>query len=242
MQSVLGIVSHIKASRQLQPAAQLQKHAAVNAAARLKEVSTRHVDENRRQDTAKQKRSKHRLDENRILDLSQRRLLDPDLAIKDLSHNIALLVLDNPWLILVRFSSPSGIHRCLLTLGLWVLKQLPWAEVAVVHAVEDDTHALVSSNQSGSTKDPEESCNSAETTLLLGKGEEDRDEETGEDEEEAEGTSEDDTSAVAVADSPADEVWMRLAAKGGLDGAVDVAEGGWMGGVLKSFQEDDAFT
>ena len=48
------------------------------------------------------------------------------------------------------------------------------------------------------------------------------------------------TSAIAVADGPADEVWVGLAAERGLNCLVDVAEGGWVGGVLQSLQEDDA--
>lgn len=203
-------------------------------------MSTRHVDENRRQNTAKQKGRKHRLDENRVLDLSQRRLLDPDLTIKNLADHIALLVLDNPRLILIGFASPGRIHRCLLALGLWVLEELPWAKVAVVHAVKNNAHALIGCNQCRSTKDPEESGDGTETTLLLGQGQENGEEETGEDEENAEAAGEDDAGAVAVADGPADEVWVGLAAEGGLDGAVDIAEGGRVGGVLEGLQKDDA--
>lgn len=47
------------------------------------------------------------LDEDGILDLAKSRLLNPDLAIKDLADKVALLVTRHPWLVFVR------ITRCM---------------------------------------------------------------------------------------------------------------------------------
>ena len=207
---------------------------------RLEKVASWNVDENCRKNPAEQERHKHTLDKDSILNLSQRRLLNPDLTIKDLAHDIPLLILNNPRLVLVRLARPSRIQARLLALGFRVLEELPWAQVTVVHAVENDTHALIRSDEGSDSDNPEKSGNGSDATWSCRKREEDGPEEPSDDEEDSETASEDDASAVTVADGPADEVWVGLAAERGLNCLVDVAEGGWVGGVLQSLQEDDA--
>lgn len=106
--------------------------------------------------------------------------------------------------------------------------------------MKDDTHSLISCDESSNSNDPEEGGNGSDAAWGCGKREEDGPEEAGDYEEDAQATSKDDACTVAVTDGPADEVWVGLAAKRGLDCLVDVAEGGWVGGVLQSLQEDDA--
>lgn len=106
--------------------------------------------------------------------------------------------------------------------------------------MKDDTHALIRSDEGSDTDDPEECSDGSDATWGCRKREEDSPEETGNDQEDAEAASEDDAGAVTVTDGPTDEVWVGLAAERGLDRLVDVAEGGWVGGVLQGLQEDDA--
>lgn len=106
--------------------------------------------------------------------------------------------------------------------------------------MKDDTHALVPSDKGSESNHPEERSDGSDATWSCRKCEEDGPKETGDDQEYAEAASKDNASAVAVADGPADEVWVGLAAEKGLDRFVDVAEGGWVGGVLESLQENDA--
>ena len=106
--------------------------------------------------------------------------------------------------------------------------------------MKDDTHALIRSDESSDSNNPEERGDGSDATWSCRKRKEDGPEETSDDEEDSEAASEDDASAIAVADGPADEVWVGLAAERGLNCLVDVAEGGWVGGVLQSLQEDDA--
>lgn len=112
-------------------------------AAPLVEIAMRDSTEDTRDNSRTDKRTDHRLYEDSILDLAQRRLLNPRLAIKDLPHHIPLLVLCDPRLVLVAVRLPA--RECLeadfleLLLGVaWValiLEHFPGTEVAVVQAV-----------------------------------------------------------------------------------------------------------
>ena len=80
------------------------------------------------------------LTEDSVLDLPKRRLLDPDLAIKDFADHVTFLVFGNPGFVFVTIGTAESvertfahIHRVPVVFG----KKLPWAEMAVVHAVED---------------------------------------------------------------------------------------------------------
>ena len=67
--------------------------------------------------------------------------MDPDFTIEDFSDEVALFVLGNPWLVFVAALGPKAVKGtslqvivgCILFL---VLKQLPWAKMTMVKAVE----------------------------------------------------------------------------------------------------------
>jgi hypothetical protein len=65
------------------------------------EVALRNGTEDANQDRGSYKRTKQRLEEDRILNLSESGFLDPDLAIKDLANNVTFLVLGNPRLVFI---------------------------------------------------------------------------------------------------------------------------------------------
>ena len=106
-----------------------------------------------------EERDENGLKKDHILNLSQSRLLNPNLAIKDFADDVALLILDNPRGILVRVGGLNTIDRLTHTIAfaigilvdLRICKQLPGSKVTMMHAVENNAHALVSCNQSGST-------------------------------------------------------------------------------------------
>jgi hypothetical protein len=56
-------------------------------------------DEDGHNDGTCRRRRQQRLDKDGILNLAKRWLLDPDLAVKDLAHDIPLLVLGHPGLV-----------------------------------------------------------------------------------------------------------------------------------------------
>lgn len=95
--------------------------------------------------------------EDGVLDLSKCRLLNPNLPVEDFAYHIALLVLGDPWLVLVGIAATKCVERVFLHLedrgGIIVFgKKLPWAEMTMVHAVKDDAHALPSGKEGGDTE------------------------------------------------------------------------------------------
>lgn len=68
---------------------------------RLVKVTVRDGDEDGGQDARSDKGTDQRLNKDGVLDLTQSWLLDPNLTVKDLADDIALLVLGDPRLILV---------------------------------------------------------------------------------------------------------------------------------------------
>lgn len=109
--------------------------------------------------------------------------------------------------------------------------------MAVMHAVQDNTHALPGSDQGrDSDQESDDGKNSPSSTSVTESNENGSDE-TAYNAGDTKTAGKDDAGAVAVADSPADEVWMGLAAQRPLDRGGNVAEGRRMGGVLKRVQQ-----
>lgn len=81
------------------------------------------------------------LTEDSVLDLPKRRLLDPDLAIKDFADHVTFLVFGNPGFVFVTIGAAESVERTFAHIHRVPVvvfgKKLPWAEMAVVHAVED---------------------------------------------------------------------------------------------------------
>ena len=109
----------------------------------------RHGHKNSRENGPAEQSSEDRLQEDCILNLSKGRLLDPQLAIKDFTYNIASLVLGNPWLVFVAVCGVARVKGGQRLLGteldavvLIVAKHFPWAEVTMMHTVKDDAHPL----------------------------------------------------------------------------------------------------
>lgn len=83
---------------------ELDKHTltvALHPQNRLEKVAMRYGTEDARQDTRKDQSPEDGLNENGVLNLAQRGLLDPNLSIKHLSDDISLFVARDPRLILV---------------------------------------------------------------------------------------------------------------------------------------------
>jgi hypothetical protein len=128
---------------------------------RLEEVAVRHGTEDADEDARQDECSEQTLQEDRVLNLAKRRLLDPNLAVEDFADDVAFRVLGDPGLVLERVGAGANkrIVRGRLFVGErhfvgGVGEQLPWAQVAMVHAVQDDTHAFPSSNECSNTDEP----------------------------------------------------------------------------------------
>ena len=83
------------------------------------------------------------LHENRVLHLPQRRFLDPDLPVKDLTDHVALVVSSHPRLVLVAVAAAHAVERFLQfhvpPFVIVVGKQFPRPEMTVMHAVKNLT-------------------------------------------------------------------------------------------------------
>lgn len=107
----------------------------------------------------------------------------------------------------------------------------------MVHAVQDNTHALPGGNQCSDTNEPANERKHAPAATSRGKSDDDVGDETSGDGEDTEAASKDDTRAVTVADSPTDEVGVSLLAEGELDGGDYIAESRWVGRVLQRMEK-----
>ena len=92
-------------------------------------------------DGSDDERTPESLHEDRVLDLPKSRLLNPDFAIKDFTDDVAFLVSGDPGFVFVAISAAESIERTFTHVqgGFVVVfgEKLPWAEMAMVHAVED---------------------------------------------------------------------------------------------------------
>lgn len=84
--------------------------------------------------------------------------MHPNLPIENLTNDISLLISSDPRFILIALSYRGRIDqgiaggvfgRCVFRVG----EELPGAEVAMVHPVEDNTHAFPSCDQGGDAED-----------------------------------------------------------------------------------------
>ena len=126
-------------------------------------------------DSGHDQSTSHGLEEYCILDLAKRRLLDPDLAIKDLPKDIALFVFGDPGFVFVAIGATHSFKGTLahFELGVVVIfgEEFPGSQMSVVHAVKDlyyvrgfffaqmislrnayDAHALPSTDQGCNAK------------------------------------------------------------------------------------------
>ena len=76
----------------------------------------------------------------------------------------------------------------------------------MMHAVQDNAHALDGSEKGGNADQESNDGKYTPATASTAEGDEDRSDKTSNDAEDTKTTSEDDTRTVAVANSPADEV------------------------------------
>jgi len=86
-------------------------------------------------DGGDEKSAEDGLDEDGVLDLAESRLLDPDLTVKHLPHDIALLVAGDPWLVFprvarrVRVNALEGVRLEVVALRLVIgSEELPWSQ------------------------------------------------------------------------------------------------------------------
>ena len=86
-------------------------------------------------------RTSNSLQEDGVLDLPESWLLDPDFAIQDFADNVAFLILGNPGFVFVAVGAAkrvegtfAHVHRRFIII---FSKKLPWAEMAMVHAVKN---------------------------------------------------------------------------------------------------------
>ena len=122
--------------------------------------------------TSAEQGDQHGLDEDGVLNLAEGGLLDPDLAVENLTHHVALLILDDPGLVLVAIGGPKGLETALFQAGLLVFavaldEELPRAHVAVVHPVEHDAHALVGRDEGRDADHPADGRQCAPTAAYV---------------------------------------------------------------------------
>ena len=203
----------------------------------LVKVTPRHSTEDADKDRAQDKRAQDGLQENRILNLAERGFLDPDLAVEDLAHEVALTVARHPRLVLPRIgrlARDGGARDGLFVqhvLGL-VAEEFPGSHVPVVHPVQDDAHAFPGGDQRRDADEPAHEGDYAPCSAGGAEGEEEVCDQAGQDAEDTESAGEDDPRTVAVADCPADEVGVCLLAQGVFDGGYHRAESGRVSGGL----------
>ncbi len=97
--------------------------------------------EDSHRDGSDDQRTPESLHEDGVLDFPKSRLLDPDFAIKDLADDVAFLVFGDPGFVFVAVGTAESVERTFAHVhrGFIVIfgEKLPWAEMAMVHAVEN---------------------------------------------------------------------------------------------------------
>lgn len=210
--------------------------------AALEEVPARDSNEDSCENTSPDDSTDHRLHENGVLDGAEGRLLDPHLTIKDLAHNVALLVLDNPRLVFVAVARAEGLETRLvmveLALCVAVCKQFPWSDVAVVHAMQHHTHSFIGRDQSGNAKHQTNGGYGTVTTAGLAQSEDDSRGKGQENQAHTKTPCEEHASGIAIADCPANKVGVCLAAESILNDSSNAAECRRVGGVSKRGEQN----
>ena len=111
--------------------------------------------------------------------------------------------------------------------------EFPGADLALVLPVEEDAEALATDDEVGNAEPVEREGAGTEVTRFAGEGKhEGRDGGEGEDGD-GEGAEEEDTRLVAVAEGPADEIWVGLVPQGELKGFQNWREGAGVGSMLE---------
>lgn len=170
-------------------------------------------DEDGGEDTANEYGTEHCLKEDGILDGAQSRLLNPNLAVKDLADNVALLILDDPRLRLVAIVRSKRVEGSLAVVILLVHEELPGTNVTMVHTVEDNTHALVGCDQGGNAQNPSNGSQCSPSAARTAESNQDGDDKGDSNETNTESPGEEDASGVTVADGPTNEVGVSLLAE-----------------------------
>lgn len=138
----------------------------------------------------------------------------------------------------------KSVHRLQLGIeALWLVvgrEQLPRTKVAVVHAVEDDAHALPRRDQRRYADEEAEEREHAPRATGVAERQDNGSDQPDHDPADAQTTGEDDTRTVTVADGPADEVGVSLAAERPLDRRHDVLERRRVGRVLERVEKSCA--
>lgn len=211
---------------------------------RLEEVACGDGAEDADGNTTNYERAEDGLDEDGVLDLAESGLLDPDLAVENLAHNVSLLVFGDPRLVLPRVAGRMRTERIsrvelrIVALRLVIrAEQLPWSQVAVVHAVEDYTHTLPGGDERGNANDKANQRHDPPGAACAAQSEDDGDDKTSDDTADSETARKDDTRAVAVADCPANEIGVGLAAQRPLNGSDNILECGWVSGILQCVEQ-----
>lgn len=190
----------------------------------------RHRNKHSNQHPPNHRPTQQALHKDGILNLPQRRLPDPNLPIKHLPHHVPPLIFHNPRLALKTIPRPKALkrplppRRSLLDLLPLSQKQLPRPHMPMMHPMQHDTHPLPRRHQRRRPQHPPDRRQRAPPARARRQRQQHRGNDTRDDQSCAEDAREEYPRRVAVADGPADEVGVGLAAEGGLDGADDVAQ------------------
>lgn len=209
---------------------QPQHHHRPQSPPTLKVFPPRHRNKHSNQHPPNHRPTQQALHKDGILNLPQRRLPDPNLPIKHLPHHVPPLIFHNPRLALKTIPRPKALKRPLLPrrslLDLLPLsqKQLPRPHMPMMHPMQHDTHPLPRRHQRRRPQHPPDRHQRAPPARARRQRQQHRGNDTRDDQSCAEDAREEYPRRVAVADGPADEVGVGLAAEGGLDGADDVAQ------------------
>jgi len=206
-------------------------------------ASSRHGKEDGSDNASDDEAGEDTLNEDGILNLAEGGLLNPSLTIKDLSHDVALLVLCDPRLILVRICTLKTVHALafeLHRLVLFVGEEFPRSKVAMVETVQDDTHAFPGSDECGDAKKEQWEGECTPAAIDAGECDEKANDDSTDDARNAEDARKEDAWRIAVADCPADEVGVSLASQGIFNSRKNMTKGRGMCRVLKSVQKSGA--
>ncbi|KAI6775438.1 hypothetical protein HG530_002196 [Fusarium avenaceum] len=153
-------------------------------------------------------------------------ITEANFAVKHLADDVALLVLDNPWLILVAVFGAEGFKTSLgcVVHVLAVHEQLPRPYVAVVHSVQDNAHALVGCDERADTKNKSDGCQGPVSSSSAAQSDDQGNDDAGGNETNAQCASEEHTCRVTIANRPSDKVGVSLVPKTGVNCLEDAAE------------------
>lgn len=107
----------------------------------------------------------------------------------------------------------------------------------MVHAVEDDAHALPSSNQSSYTDHKANGREHAPAASSTAQHNQDGRNDAANDPSDAKATGEDDAWSVAIADRPSNEIWVGLVTQSPFDRVDDLVASSRVGGDGQSVEE-----